>query len=338
MLNLYLLLNSQNPRRYFSIVLIKTNWYTESCEYWYCSSLTSIAIPGSVTSIGESAFSGCSSLQNVYCLSTGLNKYDSSVFNRIGDNVIIYVPTHSIDEYSGWSKYFSQILPGDPKQATAVANKGQAAHYTSFSNPYSDTELTVETGKTLTLYNVKVADGKMVLTERAGNKVAKGEGVLVRTDAADIVVNPLATTDLVPAEDNDLVATSVLPGDTVYAKKGRVLYRLTYKNASSETGLGFYLGVLKDQEGNVVSADGSALPTTAFKAYLSVPAEAASSGLDKAPAYGFELGEGDATGIDGLPIDGMKDASLPVYDLSGRRTTAPGKGIIIRGDKKYLVK
>ena len=280
----------------------------------------------------------CSSLQNVYCLSTGSNKYDSSLFYGIDDNAILYVPTHSIDEYSGWSKYFSQILPGDPKQATAVANKGQAAHYTSFSNPYSDTELTVETGKTLTLYNVKVADGKMVLTERAGNKVAKGEGVLVRTDAADIVVTPLATTDLVPAEDNDLVATSVLPNDTVYAKEGRVLYRLTYKNASSETGLGFYLGVLKDQEGNVVSADGSALPTTAFKAYLSVPAEAASSGLDKAPAYGFELGEGDATGIDGLPIDGMKDASLPVYDLSGRRTTAPGKGIIIRGDKKYLVK
>ena len=260
------------------------------------------------------------------------------MFDGIGDNAILYVPTHSIDEYSGWSWYFSQILPGDPKQATAVANKGQAAHYTSFSNPYSDTELTVETGKTLTLYNVKVADGKMVLTERAGNKVAKGEGVLVRTDAADIVVTPLATTDLVPAEDNDLMATSVLPGDTVYAKKGRVLYRLTYKNASSETGLGFYLGVLKDQEGNVVSADGSALPTTAFKAYLSVPAEAASSGLDKDPAYGFELGEGDASGIDGLPIDGMKDASLPVYDLSGRRTTAPGKGIIIRGDKKYLVK
>ena len=260
------------------------------------------------------------------------------MFYLIDDNAILYVPTHSIDEYSGWSECFSQILPGDPKQATSVANKGQVAHYTSFSNPYSDTELTVEAGKTLTLYNVKVADGKMVLTERAGNKVAKGEGVLVRTDAADIVVNPLATTDLVPAEDNDLVATSVLPGDTVYAKEGRVLYRLTYKNASSETGLGFYLGVLKDQEGNVVSADGSALPTTAFKAYLSVPAEAASSGLDKAPAYGFELGEGDATGIDGLPIDGMKDASLPVYDLSGRRTTAPGKGIIIRGDKKYLVK
>ena len=307
---------------------------------WYafkgCSSLTSIVIPGSVTSIGDFAFSGCSSLQNVYCLSTGKNT-DFNFFS-ISDDAILYVPTHSIDEYSRWSKYFSQILPGDPKQATAVANKGQAAHYTSFSNPYSDTELTVETGKTLTLYNVKVADGKMVLTERAGSKVAKGEGVLVRTDAADIVVNPLATTDLVPAEDNDLVATSVLPGNTVYAKEGRVLYRLTYKNASSETGLGFYLGVLKDQEGNVVSADGSALPTTAFKAYLSVPAEAASSGLDKAPAYGFELGEGDATGIDGLPIDGMKDASLPVYDLSGRRTTAPGKGIIIRGDKKYLVK
>ena len=94
----------------------------------------------------------------------------------------------------------------------------------------------METGKTLTLYNVKVADGKMVLTERAGNKVAKGEGVLVRTDAADIVVTPLATTDLVPTEDNDLVATSVLPGDTVYAKKGRVLYSHEIRIFPSDTG------------------------------------------------------------------------------------------------------
>ena len=302
-----------------------------------CSSLTSITIPGSVTRIGGSAFSGCSSLQNVYCLSSGIDTYGYEPFSGIGDNAILYVPTHSIDEYSEWSECFSQILPGDPKQATAVANKGQAAHYTSFSNPYSDTELTVESGRSLTLYNVKVVDGEMVLSERADNKVAKGEGVLVCTDAADIVVNPLATTDLVPAEDNDLVATSVLPNDTVYAEDGHVLYRLTYKNASSESGLGFYLGVLKDKEGNVVSADGSALPTTPFKAYLSVLAEAA-SGLDKAPAYGFELGEGDATGIDGLPTDGFEDADLPVYDLSGRCTNKTGKGILIRGEKKYLVK
>ena len=305
--------------------------------FYGCSKLACLVIPDNVTSVESGCFSGASSLEQVYSLASDPQNYGRS-FLGVADNANLHVPLHSLESYGVWSPDFSEILPGDPEQATAVANKGSNTHYSSFSNPYSDTELTVETGKNLTLYNVKVEDGKMVLTERAGNKVAKGEGVLVRTDAADIVVNPLATTDLVPAEDNDLVATSVLPNDTVYAEVGHVLYRLTYKNASSESGLGFYLGVLKDQDGNVVSADGSALPTTAFKAYLSVPAEAASSGLDKAPAYGFELGEGDATGIDGLPIDGMKDASLPVYDLSGRRTTAPGKGIIIRGDKKYLVK
>ena len=297
-----------------------------------CDGLESVVIPASVTEIESYAFSCCSRLKNVYCLASEAPESEEGIFSDIEDDPILHVPAHSTGNYSTWSGYFAEIKQGDPEQIHAVANAGRDAHYASFSNPYSDTELTVETGKSLTLYNVKVVDGEMVLTERAGNKVAKGEGVLVCTDAADIVVSPLATTDLVSAEDNDLVATSVLPADTVCARESHVLYRLAYGDASGQTGLGFYLSVLKDQEGHVVSADGTALATNPFSAYLSVSAQTASA------APGFELGAGNPTGIDSQPAEGGEDATVPMYDLGGRRISTPERGIIIRGDRKYLAR
>ncbi len=297
-----------------------------------CDGLESVVIPASVTHIGSDAFAYSSRLKNVYCLAAEAPDSEDGVFSDIGGNPILHIPAHSADGYSAWSGYFAEIKPGDPEQARAVANAGRDAHYAPFSNPYSDTELTVESGRSLTLYNVKVVDGKMVLTERADNKVAKGEGVLVRTDAADIVASPLATAGLVPAEDNDLVATSVLPADTVRAGENHVLYRLAYGDASAQTGLGFYLSVLKDQEGNVVSADGTALATTPFSAYLSVSAQAASS------APGFELEAGNPTGIDCLPAEGGEDDAASMYDLGGCRMANPARGIVIRGNKKYVVR
>ena len=39
--------------------------YSGSCAFYYCSSLTSVTIPNSVTGIGEGAFSNCSALTSV---------------------------------------------------------------------------------------------------------------------------------------------------------------------------------------------------------------------------------------------------------------------------------
>ena len=51
-----------------------------------CSGLTSITIPGSVTSIGDSAFSGCSGLTSIYWNATSTNDfaYDEGVFYNAG--------------------------------------------------------------------------------------------------------------------------------------------------------------------------------------------------------------------------------------------------------------
>lgn len=54
-----------NPRHHFSIVLIKTNWYTISCKYSHCYGLTSVIIPESVTIIVRDAFKYCYNLTSV---------------------------------------------------------------------------------------------------------------------------------------------------------------------------------------------------------------------------------------------------------------------------------
>ena len=75
-----------------------------------CTGLTSVTIGNSVTSIGESAFYNCTSLISVTCYGTQPPDLDDSfVFYHISSNCILYVLSTSL--YSGWKKYFSQILP-----------------------------------------------------------------------------------------------------------------------------------------------------------------------------------------------------------------------------------
>lgn len=54
-----------NPCNHFSTVLIKTNWYTISCKYESCTSLTEMIIPNSVNEISEGIFKGCTNLRRL---------------------------------------------------------------------------------------------------------------------------------------------------------------------------------------------------------------------------------------------------------------------------------
>lgn len=86
-------------------------------------------------------------------------------------------------------------------------------------------------------------------------------------------------------------------------------------NSGSE-GLGFYKA--------------NAQSLSAHKAYLHVSANAARSFL------GFSF-EDDATGISTMPTDGER-VNHSIYDLQGRRVSAPQKGLYIVNGKKVLVK
>lgn len=86
-----------------------------------CSGLTSITIPNSVTSIGNSAFSDCNSLSDVFSSITNplLISMGSEVFKLDGCHYsyrLLHVPVGSIAVYqadANWRQYFGAIVDND---------------------------------------------------------------------------------------------------------------------------------------------------------------------------------------------------------------------------------
>ena len=193
-------------------------------------------------------------------------------------------------------------------------------HYATYSNNYSDVELQAAAGATLKVYNVAVEGGVLKLTQRADNKVARGEAVLVKTDAATFTASPLNACTLAPAAENQLVATPALEA-TVTCGEDYKLYRLTYNDFYKKSALGFYYG----------NPDGNQITAKPNKAYLKVPVEQAAS------LKGFRLNP-QPTHVEGIEIEDASQLKEPVYDLSGRRVENPTTGFYLQGNKKIIVK
>lgn len=193
-------------------------------------------------------------------------------------------------------------------------------HYATYSNNYSDVELQAAAGATLKVYNVAVEGGVLKLTQRADNKVARGEAVLVKTDAATFTASPLNACTLAPAAENQLVASPALDA-TVTCGEDYKLYRLTYNDFYKKSALGFYYG----------NPDGNQITAKPNKAYLKVPVEQAAS------LKGFRLNP-QPTHVEGIEIEDASQLKEPVYDLSGRRVENPTTGFYLQGNKKIIVK
>ena len=67
-----------------------------------CTTLTSVTIPNSVTSIGESAFYGCSSLTSVTCLRSNSPSLGGYVFDGTPNNKTLTIPCGCESEYTDW--------------------------------------------------------------------------------------------------------------------------------------------------------------------------------------------------------------------------------------------
>ena len=219
-------------------------------------------------------------------------------------------------------------------------------YWATFSNLNSDATLLVPSPRNLTVYNATVSNGKMTLKMRTDNQVAKGEGVLLKTDGeyVNVKANAMNSLTVESYANNNLVATSATE-ETINAETGYKLYRLTYNNSTEKTGLGFYLGLVKNAEGTVISDDGSQLKATPGKAYLKVSTEAATTTANAAPARGFVFpGDDDTTGIGEIVIEGdagisgSANANGRIYNLQGQQVTAPVKGLYIKNNKKVIIK
>ncbi len=216
---------------------------------------------------------------------------------------------------------------------------GNYTYWATFSNLTNDATLSVQSGRTLNVYNATVSGGKLTLTER-NNQVAKKEGVLLKTDGEYVNAKANETNELAKAssDDNLLVATPA-EAQTITADAGYKLYRLTYNKAATKEGLGFYLGVDKDNNSN----DGTSLKATPGKAYLQVYEDDAKDPSSAALARSFVFGnDSETTGIEGITIMGtdvQRHGTIEgIFDLQGRKIVNPTKGIYIKNNKKVVIK
>ena len=196
--------------------------------------------------------------------------------------------------------------------------------YATFSNNAPVMELHPAAGATLTVYDVTVSGTTLVLTPREGStKVARGEAVLVKTSYSTFTASPLSGSELTPADYGTTTLLLATPSEaqTVSCQAGEAkLYRLTYYDIDTKTGLGFYWG----------NSDGTQIKAKPGKGYLKVPTSQA------AEIKGFRINP-LPTHVDGIDAE-VKGSDEPIYDLSGRRVENPTSGIYLQNNKKIIVK
>ena len=242
---------------------------------------------------------------------------------------VLYIPKSKKSYYQikePWSRFGTKIgFEKSPMSVNTSANANSTVHYSTYSNNLYDTELQVLAGNYIKVFNVKVNYGSLELIERDNAEVARGEGVLVCTDAKSVNVVKLIGFDLAPAsEEETMLKATPVEDKTITAPAGYKLFRLTYNNSSTKEGLGFYFG----------NKDGSQLNTKIYKAYLQVPTGALGSSSNA--SKGFRLG--DTTGIDSIEFVPEDDAEEPTYNLNGQQVDKSAKGIIVKRNKKYYSK
>lgn len=241
-----------------------------------------------------------------------------------------------IDEYP---------VPGSAYKVIKAAqgDKDANGHYTywaTFSNLKNDVTLSVSSDRKLYVYNATVSGGKMTLTQRNDYQVAKEEGVLLKTNGEYVNAKANETNGLptVSYNENNLVATPP-NASTVRADDYYILYRLTYNNATSKLGLGFYLSLDKNSPGPA----GMYLKATPGKAYLKVHQDEVKAPSSEALTRSFVFGGGsETTGIDGITIMGtdvQRHGTVEgIFDLQGRKIVNPTKGIYIKNNKKVIIR
>ena len=218
---------------------------------------------------------------------------------------------------------------------------GKYPYWATFSNQSSDSDL----GE-LNVYTAKVSKGNLTLRLCPDQLIAKGEGVLVKGSSEYLNALMLNTVSETAEANNDLVATPAEPTIINAEETGHVLYRLTYNNVPTKEGLGFYLGLLKDENGKVDETSlGKKLKATPGMAYLKVSTGAATNTANAALARSFVFsGDDETTGIGEIVIEGdagisgSSNADSRIYNLQGQQVTTPVNRLYIKNNKKVVIK
>ena len=174
-------------------------------------------------------------------------------------------------------------------------------------------------GDGVEVYNVTLdgSENNLVFTKRAYNQVAKGEGVIVKSNSASF--NVAVVSDASAAAENLLKAT---PTTAQKIEDGvNTLYYLAFDSKDSKKNLGFYWN----------AKDGTSLNAVPGKAYLAIP-----SGKSMSLRRSIVIDDSETTVIESVKADrGQQDA---IYNIAGQRVNKLSKGVNIVGNNKLIIK
>ncbi|MEE0118473.1 MAG: leucine-rich repeat domain-containing protein [Bacteroidaceae bacterium] len=331
--------------------------------FYLCSGLTSVTIGNSVTSIGESAFGACYELLDVYCYAENVPNVSGIVFpsSSIAD-ITLHVPAASIDSYRAtepWSG-FGKIIPlsgtippsnltltdGEEYENNIEQEVGILTYtrtlpnmlwnplYVPFKIPYEDLQENYEVAYINAMHsydnddNGEIDDMVMEIVKIKAGTLKPNHPYLIKARNAEAmemsIVQENAT--LYPAEITTLNCSSVY---TKFEITG------TYQEMTSGE-LNGSLVISTDGAWKKLSSTSTLKP---FRFYLTIssregsPVEIADEAMSRVRIR--VMGEDDnETGIDEVKT-ANDELKSEIYDLSGRRVSAPAKGgvYIVNGKK-----
>lgn len=301
-----------------------------------CTRLASIVIPDGVTVIGAEAFMGCSGLETVI-IGSGVAEIEDGSTDGFDEafqgctavtdvycyadaavitwaknsNTTIFKSSKStrfhVTDAAAWTAKFPDAnvtFAGDlvaTRPATNAVTDGDGTAY--WSTYYNSTQDVVADANT-EVYQVSLSGTSLTLTKVADRIVNAGQGVVMKSTAANIVLLTAATQSATSYAANSLTGT-----DTQLTNPGNA-----YVLGNGDSGVGFYR----------LSDTGT---IGAHKAYLT---------YDGATARDFLGFDAETTGIHA--VQGSRSVIDGYYNLSGQHVAQPGKGLYIVNGKKFVIK
>lgn len=199
--------------------------------------------------------------------------------------------------------------------STAVANDGSSSYWGTYSNNLAAVELS---GEGVEVYNVTLNDDKLIFSKRDNNKVAKGEGVIVKSSSATI--NVAVINDELSIDGNNLLKATPTTAQKIEGGDN-ILYYLAFESKDSKKNLGFYWNV----------NNGTSLNAVPGKAYLAIP-----SSKSMSLRRSIVIDDSETTVIESVKAErGQQEA---IYNIAGQRVNKLSKGVNIVGNNKIIIK